>query len=341
VVMVMFIILIVGTVLVLGTVVHIVVHSWYNDVIVRVAVVLDENTALFRASELNYIGVNSVDGGEEGLTVVHNNDAIRVVSCSSKLRVDVMANIDVTTDDGHDDIMRVSLNLRCIWLMMLLRTARATGELVLEVVSVLGILSDDLTMGTVRFVLVVKRIIHSWNNDIIMRVAIIGDEGTTTHIASKLELIRVDLIHRNNNGSSVDLNDGFGARYGSSGKLRVNMKLWSDVSTSLNKLNTVGTGLLFNMRVVALVRSLRNRSVVIVMFVMILMVVSLGARTLRVNIAAVETITERKMSLSVLEEIGTGGDHLGGKGELLTVKNDWASVILQIRLSEVALILNG
>lgn len=42
--------LIVRTVLVLGSVVHIVMHSWYNDVIVMVAVVLNENTALFRAS---------------------------------------------------------------------------------------------------------------------------------------------------------------------------------------------------------------------------------------------------------------------------------------------------
>lgn len=316
--------LIVRTVLVLGSVVHIVMHSWYNDVIVMVAVVLNENTALFGASKLNYIGVNSVDGGEEGLTVVHNNDAFSVESCSGKLRVDVMANIDVTTDDGHDDIVRVSLDLRSVWLVMLLGTARATGELAFEIDSVLSILFDDMTVGTVRLMLMVERIVHTWNNYIVMRVAIIGDEGTTTHIASKLKLIGVDLIHWNNNGSTVDLNDGFGTRYGSSGKFRVNMKLWSDVSASLDKLNTVGTGLLFNIRIVALVRSLRNGSV-IVMFLSLF--ASLIARTIRVNVTTIETITEWKMSLSVLEESGTGRDHIRGKGELLAVKNNWASVI--------------
>lgn len=96
------------------------------------------------------------------------------------------------------------------------------------------------------------------------------------------------------------------------------------MSAGLDKLNTVGTGLLFNIRVVALVRSLRNGSV-IVMFLSLF--ASLIARTIRVNVTTIETITEWKMSLSVLEESGTGRDHIRGKGELLAVKNNWASVI--------------
>ena len=37
---------------------------------------------------------------------------------------------------------------------------------------------------------------HAWHNDVVVGIAIIGDEGAAIHMAGELDLIGIDLIDR-------------------------------------------------------------------------------------------------------------------------------------------------
>ena len=58
------------------------------------------------------------------------------------------------------------------------------------------------------------------------------------------------------------------------------------------------------------------------------------------NVAAIEFVAERKMSLSILEELLARGNHIRSESILLAVKNDSLSVISQVRLGIMAFVLN-
>ena len=73
------------------------------DVVVRVAIILDQGASVLVAGQLDGIGVNGLDWGEESLTVVNNHGLFVVVSGSGELWVDAWVNIGVASDHGEMD----------------------------------------------------------------------------------------------------------------------------------------------------------------------------------------------------------------------------------------------
>ena len=77
------------------------IHAWDSDVVVRVAIILDEGAArvVHVAGKLDGIRVDLVNRGKEGLALMHNNGAVLVVSGSGKLSITSGANIDVSSNE--------------------------------------------------------------------------------------------------------------------------------------------------------------------------------------------------------------------------------------------------
>ena len=221
------------------------IHAWNDNVVMRISIIFDEYAALFTACELNNVRVNRLDWGEEGFTFVYNDNIFFIICCCGKFRVNMMSNGNITAGYGKFNSMRV-VYFRLVWLMMLWQMAWAARELIKNADTMSGILLDNFAVSmTTRIVW----ILHSWNNDVIVRVTVIGNENTTSESTCKFKLVWINLVDRGNNGSAINLNDSFCWRYGSSCKFWVNMNGSLDVTSSLDEFNTVRADLLFDLRV--------------------------------------------------------------------------------------------
>ena len=102
-------------------------HSWKNHIIGIVAVILNEGTTIVVASEFYCIGVNLIDWGKEGLTVVDDHAAIWVVSGGGKLSVGAWSNLSVSTNDWEGNAVRVVVQRVDILLKFLFLLRRFDG----------------------------------------------------------------------------------------------------------------------------------------------------------------------------------------------------------------------
>ena len=102
-------------------------HSWKNHIIGIVAVILNEGTTIVVASEFYCIGVNLIDWGKEGLTVVDDHAAIWVVSGGGKLSVGAWSNLSVSTNDWEGNAVRVVVQRVDILLKLLFLLRRFDG----------------------------------------------------------------------------------------------------------------------------------------------------------------------------------------------------------------------
>ena len=75
---------------------------------------------------------------------------------------------------------------------------------------------------------------HAWNNNIIVRVSIVGNEHATSVIASQFDSVRVDLADWSYNRLSIrSLDNSLSCRDGGSGEFRVRIRGSGGVAASL------------------------------------------------------------------------------------------------------------
>ena len=227
-------------------------HSWDNDVVVRVSVILDQGTAVVVASELNSVRVDGVDRGQESFTFVDNDGSVGVNSGSGDLRVDMGANLHVTSDHRKFNSVGVqgSVNL----------------NVVVHVVVHVGVGVVSIVVG---FLMDIR-------DQVVMGVAIIGDESATMIVAGDLELVGGDLVHRGSIGLAVNLDSDSLVVKGSGGQLRVGVGVHIDVSSVDVELHTVSAhGLWLVVMVVHVVMHVRV-VVHVVMHVVVHVIVHVG-----------------------------------------------------------------
>lgn len=257
---------------------------------------------------------------------MYNYDVAFVISCSGELSINMVANCNVSTNNRKLNAMGV-FEFRLELVMMLRQVSRTTWELLFDVIALRGILLDNLSVR-MRISCMIVSVFHTGDDDIVVRVTVVGDECAATQVAGKFKLTGVNLIHRSNDRLSIDLDNGFIWADSGSSNLRINVDLRLDISTGLDKFNTVGAGRLASLWIIFVVSWLVFR-------------LSRIMRGIRVDVASSESVAERNVSLLVLEKRTARVYHLGGESELLAVKNDCISVRFQVILSVVALVLNA
>jgi len=185
-------------------------HTWDDDVVVRVTVILDQSTAMVVASKLDGARVDGVDRGQESFTFVDNDSGVGVNGGSGDLRIDMGANLDVTTDHRKFNSVSVQGNV----------------DVVVHVVVhvVVGIIVGFLV---------------DIGDQIVMGVAIVGDESAAMIVTGDLELVSGNLVHRGSIGLAVNLDSDSLVVEGGGGQLRVGVGVHIDVSSMDVELHTV------------------------------------------------------------------------------------------------------
>ena len=131
------------------------------------------------------------------------------------------------------------------------------------------------------------------DNDIVVWIAIVGNQCATIIIAGKLNGIDVDLVDRRNDGLTIVLNDDLVSVDGSSGKLWVNVGSNFGVATDQVQLHAVRaclrvfTILRATVRVACMVMSMAMISVAMVGVAVTMTVVGLGFMRVSIMVAVI------------------------------------------------------
>ena len=260
----------------------------------RIAIVFNQGAPILVAGKLDSIWVDRVNRGEESLTVVDDNSLVAVVGGGGELRVGVWVNVGVATDHWEFDAVG------------------ALGDTV--VLGRLWLVVDLWLVGTVVVVVsIVVGVVVSGGVDVVVRVAVIGDQGAASIIAGELNLAGIDVIDWGNDGLSVNLDHSLVRADCGGSELWVNVSSSLDVTSSNVEGNAVG--------------ALR-----------LTVVVTIGVTLMLV--ATREVVAVRELGISAGEDSSAGIVHLLCESELLAVKNESVSVLIKIALSIRALILN-
>ena len=260
----------------------------------RIAIVFNQGAPILVAGKLDSIWVDRVNRGEESLTVVDDNSLVAVVGGGGELRVGVWVNVGVATDHWEFDAVG------------------ALGDTV--VLGRLWLVVDLWLVGTVVVVVsIVVGVVVSGGVDVVVRVAVIGDQGAASIIAGELNLAGIDVIDWGNDGLSVNLDHSLVRADCGGSELWVNVSSSLDVTSSNVEGNAVG--------------ALRLTVVVTISVTLML-------------VATREVVAVRELGISAGEDSSAGIVHLLCESELLAVKNESVSVLIKIALSIRALILN-
>lgn len=139
--------------------------------------------------------------------------------------------------------------------------------------------------------------------DIVMRISIIGDQGTACVVTCELDHVWVDVIERSDDRFTINLNHSLVRVYSGGSELGV------DVASSLDVASSNVEGIT--------VAALGLGGLVTVAFMML---------------DSGELVADGKLGVSAGEDMGAGGDHLVGESELLAVKNESVLVVLKVNL---------
>jgi len=204
-----------------------------NDVIVWVAIVGDESAAIIDAGQLDFVGINLVDGDYDSLAIVLDDSLGRRDSRSSELSVGAVSDVGVATD--HVEFHSVGASLRFlevrvsgvvvdIIVILMVMGVLVVGVLVVGVLVVGVLLMGVLVVSRIMLMVVlnvivvgvVTVVIHALNNNVVVWVAVVRDEGATIIIAGKLNRIGVNFIDGSDNGLAIGLKDSRRGRHSSS-----------------------------------------------------------------------------------------------------------------------------
>ena len=277
----------------------VVIVGWMN-VVMRVAIVLNQSASMLVAGELDSVWVDGVDGREEGLSIVHDNGRFVVVGGGGELWVRLGIDVGVAADDGQVDTVGAAT----------VGDLGLVGTMVVRIiVGWLGQVVVDVSVVVVASVVLVARWV-----DIVVGIAVVGDQGAASFVAGELNFISVDVINRGNDWLSVNLDDCLVWRYSGSSELWVNVSISLDVASSHSKFNTMGTLWL-----------------IVVSGVLMSTVPSMV-------VAAMESITNRQLSFAAGQDASASIVHLFCESELLAVKNKGVAVGIELGLGPNALL---
>lgn len=228
-------------------------HTWDNDVVVGVSIILDQGTAVVVASEFNGVRVDGVDRGQESFTFVHNHGSVGVNGGSGNLRIDMGANLHVTSD--HRKFNSVG----------------AQGSIDVDIL--VHVVVHVLMHVVVIMVVIIVGFLVDIGDQIVVGVAIIGDESATMIVAGDLELVGGNLVHRGSIGLAVNLDSDGLVIEGSGGQLRVGVGVHIDVSSVDVELHTVSAHRLWlSVHVIMHVRVTVHVGVVMVVLTVVMLV---------------------------------------------------------------------
>ena len=325
------------------------------DIVVRVAIILDEGAArvVHVAGKLHGVRVDLVHGGKECLTLMHNNCVVLVVSGGSELRVIIGVNVDIATDQGkvntmgvHDGAVSV-VNGRLLVVGVLV-----VGVLVVVIVVMIVVVG---VWEVVRVLNVVVLIVMGLIRDeVVVRVAIIGDQGAAidisidVHVAGDLNLVSIDLVVVNNVSVAVNLDHRLSWGDSGGGQLSVGVRGGVDVASGVVELNSVGVCdvMVVVVLVVVMVMMMVGVRIGLVVLVVIMMSVLVSTEVVMgvpacvrlVDVATVECIAVVQLSATAGENAGACGNHLGSESKLLAVKNQGVLVVIKIVLRVLAVL---
>ena len=249
------------------------------DVIMRVAIIRDQNTAIIIAGEFNLAWVNLVNICIDSLSVVLDHSLCGRDCSSSDLRMHIWAGLNVATDFVEDDAVGASrlrsfrsLDMDIIVGITVIRDQGTTlhiagkfnfiridlvhrgvdsltivlddshiagdgglGKLRVYVWAYLNVAADSVELDSMRAERLSIRgnIRGSLDMDVVVGVAIVRDEGTAFHVAGKLDLIRVDLVHGSIDCPAVVLDDSHIARDSGLCKLWMHIRAHLNITTDL------------------------------------------------------------------------------------------------------------
>ena len=206
--------------------------------------------------------------------------------------------------------------------------------------SVRAVVVDLGLEGAIMLVLVIVLVsvvgIGAWGSDIVMGVAIVWDQGATILVAGQLNFTGVDVLHWSDNWLSIDLDDGLVCGNSGSSDLWVDIVGWLDVTARVVKLNTVGA--LWR----AIVYIIISTVVVVVVSLAEVwvddIIVVLAAIVIASATTAIEVVSVLQLGIAAGQDGRASVVHLGSEGELLAVENESGTVLIELRLSPLALI---
>lgn len=243
-------------------------HTWDNDVVVGVSIILDQGTAVVVASEFNGVRVDGVDRGQESFTFVHNHGSVGVNGGSGNLRIDMGANLHVTSDHGK------------------FNSVGAQGSLDVDIF--VHVVVHVLVHVVVIVVVIIVGFLVDVGDQIVVGVAIIGDKSATMIVAGDLELVGGNLVHRGSIGLAVNLDSDGLVVEGGGGQLRVGVGVHIDVSSVDVELHAVSAhGLWLSVHVIMHVRVAVHVGVTMVMVVMTVVVLVLVGNDVVMRIAII------------------------------------------------------
>jgi hypothetical protein len=217
-----------------------VTRGW-NNVIVRVSIILNKGTATaVNARQFNGVRVNSINGGQESFSIVHNDGWLLIISCGCDFSIHVVTNLDISANHWKFNAMGAQLSVvrflrvgclglrRLRWLLGVRRLSRR----------------DLCVFGGVR-------------DQVVMRVSIIGDKRASVSITCNLEHVGVDFVHRGLVGWAIDLHGDSVVGKGGCGQLGVHFRVHIDVAAMDLELHAVrAQGLLWALLHMALLDTL-------------------------------------------------------------------------------------
>ena len=157
-------------------------------------------------------------------------------------------------------------------------------------------------------------VLVAWWVDIVVGIAIVGDQGAASFIACELNFISIDVIDLGNDWLSINLDDGLVWRYSGSSELWVNVSISLNVTSSHSKFNTMGTLWL-----------------IVVSDIMISIVPGMV-------VIAMESITNWQLSFAAGPDGSGSIVHLFCESELLAVKHKGVAVGIELGLGPNALL---
>lgn len=280
------------------------------NVVMWVAIVLNQSTSVLIAGEFDRIWVDGVDWREEGLSIVHYNGRFVVVGGSSKLWVGLRVDVGVATDNGQIYSMGAA-SVPVIDLGLVL--AMVVVWIVVRWLLVVSIVVSPVVSIVVSSVVLVVRYV-----DIIVGVAIVWDQSASSFVASKFDFIGIDMIDRGNNWLAINLDNGLMWRNSGGSELWVNIPISLDVTSGDSKFDTMGALWFTVISAVAIA----------------LTVVDIVAT---VVVVTCESITIMQLGLAAGQDALTCVVHLRCESKLLAVENESVTIGIQLRLGPDAL----
>ena len=192
--------------------VSVVIGAVHNNVVVGIAIIRNQHTAIVVAGKFDFVNIDLVHWRMENLSVDLNHGVVFVHCSVSNLGADVRASCDIEGTSSLENIDNVGR-----WGNGLCKAIRV------------GLRVDGSA---------------TTHDDVVLSDSIVGNEDTSVVVACELDLGWVDLVNRSSEALTIGLHDGFCLADCGRSELRVHRGSNFNISSNVQKLDSVGAELL-------------------------------------------------------------------------------------------------